>query len=592
MNLLHRRTAERARLTDRGFVLMTRGYMKVLAVICAFIIFAIPVYSVAEQLQVKSGSSLALIDKAYIKGEISRGDKVFYEMQAVLYPQQLPAEFQSNIVMPVRSGTPYINNVLDNWNLLDSDQQAAATAYFNRPPAHKYHISPDSSFMIHYDTSGSNTVPPEDLDSNGVPDYVDRIALYADSSCRFYHDGLGYLPPPSDTDDYYDIYVRFTGLTYGSTYKEAAGDSSWDDFMSYMEIHNTMSIASENDDPESDSIGALKITCAHEYYHATQMAYAFRTGPDMWWTEGTAVFMEDVVFDVVNDNYIFLPYFFNYPDTFLIDTSVYGASWHDYSTFVWPTYLAEKYGIDIVRHIWEYMRFYATLPSMDSALTPNGTDFTSSLQEFTVWNYFTGDQYNSDYYVEGASYPLVSVDHQILACPFSGDVPVDAPDGFASNYITAYPNSVDNGMLKLNFDGANIVKWGFSYIVFKNDSGLPVINCEVDLTGKTKCGIYDYANYDSIVFIPCVISQWQDDNSYLFDSEVLSFGDADGSGEMNIFDITYIITFLYLGGPDPKYDYYMGDVNCDGSVNIFDVSYLITYLYRDGPEPCPDGPPQ
>ncbi len=569
---------------------MTKRYLKILTAV--FILMLAGRYTFSERMpsEFRIEGSLELIEKAYISGEITRGDKIFYDLQAIREPQALPADYKSDVTQPVRSGTPYINDVRDNWDLLTPEQRVAAAAYFNRPPAHPFYVSPDSFFMIHYDTTGSNTVSPEDLDSNNIPDYVERIGLYADSSYRFYHNGLGYLPPPADGDSFYDIYIRFTGLAYGSTFKESPGDSSWGDYSSYMEIHNTMSIASPNEDPEGAVIGALKITCAHEYFHATQMAYAFKSGPDIWWTEGSATFMEDIVFDVVNDNYIFLPYFFNYPDTFLIDTSIFGASWHDYSTFIWPTFLTEKYGLDIIRTIWEYLRFYDPLPSMDSALHPFGEKVETALPEFMVWNYFTGDRDTPDYYEEGAGYPHVHIDHQIASYPFSGDTAIDPPDGLASNYIVAYPGTVENGLLKLDFDGIDIVRWGFSYIVFDNDSSRAVINCDVDNDGKTRCGIYNDIRYDSIVFIPCVVTQWQDDNDYVFDSEVYPFGDADGNAEINIFDVTHIIGFLYLNGPEPRYDLMIGDANCDGAVNLFDATYLITFLYLGGPEPCPDGP--
>jgi hypothetical protein len=45
-------------------------------------------------------------------------------------------------------------------------------------------------------------------------------------------------------------------------------------------------------------------------------------------------------------------------------------------------------------------------------------------------------------------------------------------------------------------------------------------------------------------------------------------GDADGSGDINIQDITYLINYLYKNGPPP--------------VNL---SYLVNYLYREGPDP-------
>jgi hypothetical protein len=64
-------------------------------------------------------------------------------------------------------------------------------------------------------------------------------------------------------------------------------------------------------------------------------------------------------------------------------------------------------------------------------------------------------------------------------------------------------------------------------------------------------------------------------------------GDANNDENVNIFDITHIISYLYLDGspPDPIES---ADVNNDGTVNIFDVTYLISYLYLGGPEPgCP-----
>jgi hypothetical protein len=64
-------------------------------------------------------------------------------------------------------------------------------------------------------------------------------------------------------------------------------------------------------------------------------------------------------------------------------------------------------------------------------------------------------------------------------------------------------------------------------------------------------------------------------------------GECNGDAIINIFDITYLISFLYLSGPAPvPYALCSGDPNCDCVCNIFDVTYLISFLYRDGPPPC------
>jgi hypothetical protein len=64
-------------------------------------------------------------------------------------------------------------------------------------------------------------------------------------------------------------------------------------------------------------------------------------------------------------------------------------------------------------------------------------------------------------------------------------------------------------------------------------------------------------------------------------------GDADGSGVINILDVTTLINFLYKDGPAPE-PIGSGDANGNGDCNILDITHLIGYLYQEGPEPvCP-----
>ncbi|MCX6828671.1 MAG: dockerin type I domain-containing protein [candidate division Zixibacteria bacterium] len=64
-------------------------------------------------------------------------------------------------------------------------------------------------------------------------------------------------------------------------------------------------------------------------------------------------------------------------------------------------------------------------------------------------------------------------------------------------------------------------------------------------------------------------------------------GDANGSGIVNIQDITYLINYLYKSGPKPK-PLPAGDATGNGIINIQDITHLINYLYKGGPAPiCP-----
>jgi len=64
-------------------------------------------------------------------------------------------------------------------------------------------------------------------------------------------------------------------------------------------------------------------------------------------------------------------------------------------------------------------------------------------------------------------------------------------------------------------------------------------------------------------------------------------GNVNGDETINIFDITYIISYLYLEGLAPTpYELCSGDPNCDCICNIFDITYLITNLYLEGDPTC------
>jgi hypothetical protein len=64
-------------------------------------------------------------------------------------------------------------------------------------------------------------------------------------------------------------------------------------------------------------------------------------------------------------------------------------------------------------------------------------------------------------------------------------------------------------------------------------------------------------------------------------------GDADGSGNLNMLDILYLIAYLYKAGPPPiPYEICSGDPDCDCEVKMLDILYLISYLYKGGLALC------
>ncbi len=61
-------------------------------------------------------------------------------------------------------------------------------------------------------------------------------------------------------------------------------------------------------------------------------------------------------------------------------------------------------------------------------------------------------------------------------------------------------------------------------------------------------------------------------------------GDVDGTWEVSVGDIIYLINYLFMN-TSPPIPLEAADVNLDGVVDVGDVVYLINYLFIDGPAP-------
>jgi len=62
-------------------------------------------------------------------------------------------------------------------------------------------------------------------------------------------------------------------------------------------------------------------------------------------------------------------------------------------------------------------------------------------------------------------------------------------------------------------------------------------------------------------------------------------GDTNGSGNIDIDDVVYLVTYIFGGGPAPV-PIEAGDCDCSENIDIDDVVYLVTYIFSQGPEPC------
>lgn len=446
-------------------------------------------------------SAVERIQDAHARGEIDAEAATLLSVRAVTRPDLLPEAYRSPEAKAERCGTLILREALAMAQRLSPGGRAQLAADLNRPSTSSYYDSPDLYFRIHYNTGGGHAVPADDADLNLVPDYVERIAAYADSSWKVQVGQYGYLAPPSDDtaggSSAYDIYCQSIGA-YGYASPELAGPAPWNDYSSYVVVHNTFDGFPPNSDPDGDQAGAAKATVAHEFQHACQFAYD--EGENGSWMEMTATWMEDEVFDPVNDNYNYLNSFFSSPDVPLFSTSPYGA-------FVWPRYIAEVFGAATLETIWDGCISGPALTVIDQVLTAQGRSRALAFADFTAWNWITNIRDDGAHYEEAAAYPLVSVMRSHATYPVSAQTSAEPPGGLGSNYIQLNTAVLPAGRsLALSFDGDDGWMWAATLVAENPGGAFEIIPFTLDAGGAGDVSLHNASVYSNVALIPALLN--------------------------------------------------------------------------------------
>ncbi len=174
---------------------------------------------------------------------------------------------------------------------------------------------------------------------------------------------LGYRAPVQDRgrggNDKFDVYLKELGSAglYGFCAPEqrkpgfrwlASGFCVLDnDFLGFP--HTPMKSA--------------EVTAAHEFFHAIQFGYDY--GEDRWLLEATATWMEERLYDNVNDNRQYLPDSQVARPTTPLD--YFGlASSEQYGNWAFFEYLSKKFGNGIVKQIWNKAAAFTGAPDLYS----------------------------------------------------------------------------------------------------------------------------------------------------------------------------------------------------------------------------------
>jgi len=429
---------------------------------------------------------------------------------------------QLGTALPIKCGTPEMSSA---FNVLRHHHDVELAEALDRPEQECVFRS--EHFAIHYDTSGLNATYQPEVDINpadGVPDYINRAAEIFERVWAFEIDTLGYGAPPSDNnnggDNKKDVYTPNLGAGFfGFTVPEdIVGEHS---AFSYIIIDNDFAGTGYADRP----IDALKVTAAHEFFHTIQFgydAYEYENWDDgnpgndkPWWLEASAVWMEDIAYDDINDYLGYLPFFYQAPWMSLATFEPFGSleAYHPYGSCVWPIFLTERYDDPaIIFDIWQRCgdtEGYNVLPAIDDALSVRGSSLDDAFLEFWVWNFHTNAFADTAiYFSEGDAFPAVdttSYTSVLGSYPFPLSNSPSPPEELGANIIVIQPEQLSGG-IQAQFDGGDLddESWKVAILGYRPQTGLwtgiPLASGSWDGT----LDWYNWNSYSGIVIIPVV----------------------------------------------------------------------------------------
>ena len=288
------------------------------------------------------------------------------------------------------------------------------------PPRHSYSVpeAPHSPacagrFCVHWVAEGIDAPDLADengvADGDGVPDYVERVLAVGAHVHAVENGKLGWREPRSDgrlggRSGKTDVYLKELGQRlFGYTAPDRGQTPEGRRLP--RRLHGYLVLDNDYDPfqyPDTRQLPDLEVTFAHEYCHVLQMSYdAYQ---DAWMAESTAVWMEDQVYNGIDD---YLRYVRRWVRLFR--TPLTANSIREYGATVWNEWLVRHYGRNILRSAWS--RALHTRPggfsvaSYDSAIRAAGSsefsrDFARFARDVAEWR--TGTAFR-----EGPNYPDV-----------------------------------------------------------------------------------------------------------------------------------------------------------------------------------------
>jgi hypothetical protein len=453
----------------------TSSWLGTLALLAGF---ALPTLVHADSDYVLS-PAVRKIDADLARGAISVSQAAQQKLFYLFDRSRLAPEYAVEGTRPAKCGTAILTDIAAHRNELDADTRALYDQMVQGGGGNEInlaHTVETTHFSITYQDAGTSAVPLADVaPANGIPDYVEHVMAACEQSWSTEIDALGFLPPvlAGGPNNKYQITFQ-SQSSYGFTTPTAGGRTR-------IVLHPNYLGFPPNDDPEGDQLGAMKVTVAHEFKHASQ--YSYTAWGEGNWVELDATWVEDIVYDQTNDyyNYIFgadSP--FTNPELPL-DNGGSGL----YEDANWEHYQTEKLGNAEMVAWWNRRLSFPGEPVLTTYaqnLVAFGSNFNDAFGEYAVWNFTCGAHSSNGSgfgYGEATTYPTTPAASTHTSLPIA--TTAGSVQHLAANTRLVLTGGILSGAPEFTFNGAAATPWRVTIVALKNNGSfvtapMPLLN--------------------------------------------------------------------------------------------------------------------
>jgi len=241
-------------------------------------------------------------------------------------------------------------------------------------------------FRVHYSIEGPNQTILDDEDQNGIPDFVEEVALTAEEVFSVYEE-TGFRIPLTEAEiglelggspafDYY--LVDFGGSSDGMFGIDGCIGSRC---AGHMIIENDFSGYGYSSLTE-----AISVLVSHEFFHAVQASY--HSEMESWLSEGMAVWAEHLFEPETKDFLAFSSAYLEDTERSINRPPAGMTTAFSYGTALWFAFLQEQKGEGILVSILE--AFDQEEDSSAAMFSVLGDETQDLWTEFARWNLATG----------------------------------------------------------------------------------------------------------------------------------------------------------------------------------------------------------